>query len=141
MIESSCKVFLILFIFLIIFLLFTSVIYLLIPIIADQTESIVSKFPQTFENISAFIQSKLFAGSNINLVESLDTKSVLSNFSSSIKSQLGNIQVGISFIFGGLLDFLLILVFTFFFAIQPQGVSNFIKGIQPLQFHENIKNM
>ena len=131
----------IIFIYIIIFLLFTSVIYLLIPIIADQTESIVSKFPQTFENISGFIQSKLFAGSNINLIENLNTKSVLSNFSSSIKSQLGNIQVGISFIFGGLLDFLLILVFTFFFAVQPQGVSNFIKGITPRKYKKYVVNL
>ncbi len=128
-------------IYTLVFLIFTSIIYLLIPIVVDQTESIISKFPQTFENISFFIQNKLSTSANLNLTENVNIQNVIKDFSSTIKNQLGNIQGGISFIFGGLLDFLLILVFTFFFAAQPQGVSNFIKGMTPLKYKKYVINL
>ena len=114
-------------IYTLVFLIFTSIIYLLIPIVVDQTESIISKFPQTFENISFFIQNKLSTSANLNLTENVNIQNVIKDFSSTIKNQLGNIQGGISFIFGGLLDFLLILVFTFFFAANHKGYLILLK--------------
>lgn len=44
----------------------------------------------------------------------------------------GNIFQGISTIFGGLLSFILIIVFSFYFAVQERGIEDFLRIVTPL---------
>ncbi len=46
-----------------------------------------------------------------------------------------------SVIFGGALSFILMIVLSFYLAVQEDGVGNFLKIVSPLKYHENIINL
>ncbi len=46
-----------------------------------------------------------------------------------------------SFIFGGVLSFVLMIVLSFYLAVQEDGVGNFLKIVSPLKHHDYIINL
>ncbi len=47
----------------------------------------------------------------------------------------------ISFLFGGILSFVLMIVLSFYLAVQEDGVGNFLKIVSPVKHHEYIINL
>ena len=46
-----------------------------------------------------------------------------------------------SAIFGGLMGFVLVVVFSFYFAVQETGVDDFLRVVTPLRYQERVQNL
>lgn len=112
---------------------FVSVLFFFIPPVLDDAAGFINKLPQTIETLD-FTRSSgegFIPGTDVpvkfNLSEALaDIRSSLSNVTGSVFTTLATF-------FGGFLSFVLIVVFSFYFAVQETGIDDFLRVITPLK--------
>jgi predicted PurR-regulated permease PerM len=104
--------------------LFAGIIYAFIPPLLNETSGLLTDMPSLVEMIE---QSEglgsLPAGMNLS-----DTAASVNQFISQFS---GNMFSMVSNIFGGMFTFILILVFSFYFAVQERSIQDFIRVIIP----------
>lgn len=117
--------------------------FLVLPLVGD-----VSNFIRTltiyFNSITnGGILSEMFRTQN--LFGGLDTPVLVRELSSYLNSFVNFLSNGIfsslSMIFGGILNFVLILVLSFYLVVQDDGVSKFLKTITPLKYEKYITDL
>ncbi|MBF05290.1 hypothetical protein CL644_01125 [bacterium] len=117
---------------------FFGIVFFLLPPVLDETSLLLASLPTYLETIGA---AEVIKGDAI-----LETRSLINNFSladttrdlNTLLSGLssGNFLAAISVIFGGVISFLLIVVFSFYFAINEKGIEEFLRVMTPIK-HEN----
>lgn len=117
--------------------------YLVLPLVGD-----ISDFVRTltiyFNSLtSGGILSDMFRTQNI--FTGFDTPILVRELSSHLNSLATFLSNGIfsslSTIFGGILNFVLILVLSFYLVVQDDGVSKFLKMITPLKHEQYIVDL
>jgi len=105
--------------------LFASIIYALVPVLLQETAGLLDDMPALTQAIEsdANISSLLPEGVSLdNAQESI--KGLITQYS-------GNAFAFVNAIFGGLLTFALIIVFSFYFAVQEHNLQDFLRIIVP----------
>jgi len=109
-----------------------SAIYLFFPLLFEEFKTVSLDFPN--------LQKQFMSG--VEQVESLPLSSYLApNFEQifrTVTDFTGKISGGIfnfaSAIFGGLFSFFLVVIFSFYLAIQEKGIESFLKLLAPLDY-------
>ncbi|MEA1929631.1 MAG: AI-2E family transporter [Patescibacteria group bacterium] len=122
---------------LIIYLIGFGLFFVLIPFfifpVVTELVNISATLPQKIGDISS-----VFSGSGTlgQLTGSLGAQVSVGEFFDSLQSDLAGPARGVfqiaSFIFGGLLSFILIIVFSFYLAVQSAGIESFLRVITPI---------
>ncbi len=89
------------------------------------------------ENASALEKGKTFISQISDGAPVQDLFSTLSKISSSSKG----FTVAIGSMFGGLFSFVLIVVLSFYFAMQERGIENFLRIVTPLSKEDYVINL
>lgn len=119
----------ILFIYLVILSVVGSVIYLIIPPIAQEIGEISVNFPKYLEKIiSTFSALKEYSAQH-GILDSI--KDSLGSVSSNLQKAAGGVFSTISSIFGGIFSFFLILVITFYMVVEESAVKKLVWSIAP----------
>jgi predicted PurR-regulated permease PerM len=127
----------VLIIYIFVILIFAAIFYFFVPTLVRDVNDVLISLP---DYIDSFITSAgQFTGfGNFSGVESLLnnlTTGQTGNLIEKITSSLSGATVGLfgaaSAVFGGILSFLLILVMSFYLAVQEDGVTNFLKIVIP----------
>lgn len=110
--------------------------YLLFPPLIEETAGFVGTLPQYFSsfNLDELIGNPLITATQEAVA--LDTSSITQTL-----SQLGNIFTStgegafraVAGVFGGVFSFLLIMLLSFYFAIQETGIDDFLRIITPVR--------
>lgn len=112
--------------------------FLLLPLIGEMSSFIRTLTIYSNSVVSGGILSDMFRTQN--LFGGLDTPILIRQLSSNLNSLASFLSQGVfssvSLIFGGILNFILILVFSFYLAVQEDGISKFLKIITPIK-HEH----
>jgi predicted PurR-regulated permease PerM len=146
--------------------IFTGLMFFFVPAVLDEAASFLTELPQYLEtttlwnplnvntenisNSQKVVQTLADGVSNPNQLVADAKNQIKTNISGtsfglgdlirSIQAASTNVSDGfvkiVSAIFGGLLSFILIIVLSFYFLVQEDGVSNFLRLITPIQ-HEN----
>ncbi len=124
-------------VYLLFFGMFFSVVFFLLPPVLDETSELLTAVPTYLETFGAqdavdqgaIVETQSF----INEFSLRDTTHDLNTFLSGLS---GNFLAAMSVIFGGALSFILIVVFSFYFAINEKGIEEFLRVVTPVQ-HEN----
>ena len=141
--------------YLVLALVFSGIIYFFVPPLVKDTSSFLGAVPKYIDTISIWnpvnedlSQQKTVAASfsqglaeGTQAVEKLTTRqSSVKEFVDNLAAAFSNVSEGafqvISAIFGGLLSFILIIVLSFYLAVQENGISNFLKVILPKKYEE-----
>jgi predicted PurR-regulated permease PerM len=134
-------------IYLVIGLLLAAFFVFFLPLVINDTFTYLNNIP---ENINiADLWSPI---QDFGLSATQQTVSTLPDQSFSIKSILETIKSTVSgggggafktatFIFGGVLSFILMIVLSFYLAVQEDGVGNFLKIITPVRHHDYVINL
>jgi len=119
--------------------LFFAIAYSFVPPIVDEMSEIGRNLP----NMMQSIDKSLFGGNSIlapaftqsGLVSNEATDSLFESFFNNVSGAGGTTSHGVfvtaSAIFGGVFSFILIVVLSFYFAMQERGIENFLKIITP----------
>ena len=118
--------------------LFFGIIYSFVPPIINEATSIVQGLPSMIHSIdqSLFGGNSLFAPAFSQTVTGVETanpvlEGLFNKFSDVSGAASQGVLVTASAVFGGVFSFILIVVLSFYFAMQERGIENFLKIIIP----------
>ncbi|QQG37961.1 MAG: AI-2E family transporter [Candidatus Kaiserbacteria bacterium] len=123
--------------------LFFGLFFFFVPTVFSEFAAFLSSVPSyidSFNQISAFDQYASIIGIEPPTVS---TENLLASIRDSLGESgvFGNALTAIASIFGGLLSFLLIIVFSFYFAVIETGVDDFLQIIVPKQHRSYVLDL
>ena len=114
--------------------------FLLLPLVGDISSFIRTLTIYSNSVTNGGVLSEMFRTQN--LFGGFDTPIVIRELSSFLNSLAGFLSQGVfssvSLVFGGILNFVLILVISFYLAVQEGGIGKFLKIITPLKHEEYV---
>ncbi len=121
-----------LFVYTVFFSVFFAVVFLLLPPILSETKGLLDSIPGYISNINVTGADK-----TLSLGDSFGG---LSNQIGALLSGVnnGNFVGAVSLIFGGLVSFVLIVVFSFYFAISERGLEEFLRILTPAEYENYV---
>ncbi|MBL7045935.1 MAG: AI-2E family transporter [Parcubacteria group bacterium] len=131
---------------LVVYLMFFSVLlsffYFLLPPILREALNFLAAVPQyinAFDSLNPFGQSVF-----------LSTQTVVEGFSindgvNELRSLFSNVSASflstVNLVFGGVVSFLLIIIFSFYFAMQETGIDDFLRVITPVKHQNHVVDL
>ena len=115
------------------------VVYSIFPILLTEFSGLAALVPQYLSSlvdpsiVNGFTDSNIFA--NLNLTD------LFSQVGSTLGGATSGVIAAMSFVFGGIISFLLILVISFYLSVQKNGVSNFLHVITPEKYEGYIVDL
>jgi len=117
--------------------------FLLLPLIGEMSSFIKTLTIYSNSVASGGILSEMFQTQG--LFGGLDTPVLIRELSSYLNSLADFLSQGVfssvSLVFGGILNFVLILVLSFYLVVQEDGVSKFLKIITPLKHEQYVTGL
>ncbi len=123
------------FIYVVIAAVLFGIVYLVLPTLLFDAAGFLSKLP-SYANVVTlppFLEQFSTASSTgvlQGISETLSARDLVSGFRSLLEIPGGVFQV-VSNVFGGVFSFILIVVFSFYFSVQENGIQNFLRIIVP----------
>lgn len=108
------------------FSLFAGLLYFFIPPVGAELSSLATTLPDKLKTIEI-----LPSWSTADLAKNVSVSDVLTGVQKSFSTFTGDIAHSATAIFGGLLNFVLIIVLSFYLAVQDRGIENFLRIIAP----------
>lgn len=114
------------------------VLYFFVPSVLRDLAAALSALGQAVGGLSFpnYFGNEFLGGEGLSSRFSLE--GALGDVRTFLSELSGNLFQTISTIFGGLLSFVLILVFSFYFSVQERGIENFLRLITPIQHERYI---
>lgn len=122
----------ILLIYLILFSVIFGAVYLIIPPIINEINELVKSFPYYYEKISTNWQSFQAFSESHQWSQNIQTS--LEGIQSSLGMAAGNVFTTVFSFFGGILSFFIILVLTFYMAVDDQAMKKGIRSLLPIDY-------
>ena len=123
-------------------LLFLSVFYFFAPPLLQEVTNFSAFLPKYTD---IFNISDKIGGSFINGLDIIEKDFSLKDVLFNIQSSFTNISEGFikttSVVFGGALSFVLIIIFSFYFAVQKKGIDNFLRVVTPVRHQKYILDL
>lgn len=121
-------------------IIFGSVFFLLLPLLSESTD-FLNNLPKYFnaETVSSGIANNSFLSSQpivSGLQNSVNLEGIIGQINGVITGLTSSTFNTVSAVFGGILSFILMVVLSFYLAVDDDGVGKFLKIITPLK-HEN----
>lgn len=131
-------------VYLFLFALFFLIFYFFLPTVLEELAAFVSSLPaylDAFTRTGAFDEYARFLGtvapstvSASDIIKSIqDVLNVNGVFSSAFRTA--------SNVFGGVFSFILIIVFSFYFAVLETGIDDFLRIVSPPRYHTYVLNL
>lgn len=126
----------VLFVYLIFLLLAILVITIISPVLAEQIKQLANYFPELIEKVNIGFQE--WWGqyrTDVNL------QSFLDNFSNKLNQATSSIFGTVVGLFGGLFSFGIVLVISFYLAVQEKGVKRFFISMTPSEHQHYVSDL
>lgn len=123
---------------------------LFIPTLIEQINNFIKQVPAYIDSFNSWLNTMVNKDSILYTILDQSKERVSGFFSNisevqikgeTIKSNtkaFGGVILGL---FGGLLNFILVLVFSFYLAIQDHGIQNFLKIVTPVKYTKYVLNL
>lgn len=117
--------------------------FLLLPLIGEVAGFVKTLTVYSNSVISDSLLSSMFETQNV--FSGLDTPAIIGDLSNYLNTFSSFISRGIftslSAVSGGVMSFILIIVLSFYLAVQDDGISKFLKVITPVQHESYVTNL
>jgi len=134
----------VLFIYVLLFGTFFGVFFFFVPSLFSDLAAFIAALPvylETFNQWVAYDEYANFFGPQGAPVVSTDVLMESMRSYLGAAGMYGNAFSAIANIFGGVLSFLLIVVFSFYFAVMRTGVDDFLRVVTPLRYQEYVLDL
>jgi predicted PurR-regulated permease PerM len=132
----------VLLVYVIVVLGFLSIFYFFIPPLLNEASNFLAflpKYTNLFDLSGTF--GNTFLSNSESVVQSFSLRETLSNIQSSFTNVSEGFLKSVSVIFGGALSFILIIVFSFYFAVQETGIDDFLRVVTPVRHQKYILDL
>ncbi len=117
---------------------FVGIFYAFIPVLLNESSNFLASLPQY---VGALDISGNLVDSTQSVVGQIPIQEVVKELQMAVTNMSGSILSTISFVFGGAMSFLLILIFSFYFAAQERGIDDFLSVVTPLKHQKYILDL
>jgi len=124
-------------VYLIILFAFFGLLYVLLPPLIDEAGGVIATLPEVIEEIE-LPYSGIFAN---DVVGGFSLSEGVSQLQSVFANTSQGLFTSVSAVFGGLISFFLIIVLSFYLAVQNRGVEDFLRVITPLRHEEYVVDL
>lgn len=121
---------------------FVGVFYAFVPPLLDDATQFLAVAPKYMESF------KLWNPGNIGntgvagqISKALSLQDIVNNIRNTVTGATGGFFQTVSMIFGGAFSFILIVVLSFYFAVQETGIDDFLKIITPLKHQKYVMGL
>lgn len=128
-------------IYLLIAIAFVSVFYFVVPPLLDDVINFLNTLPDKLTFIEKSSLQSLSPASFSQFNDLIPLEQVLQGLRSAASGLSGGLFSTTSALFGGLLSFVLIVVLSFYFAVQETGVDDFLRVVTPLRQQEYVLSL
>jgi len=133
-------------IYLSIFVILFGIFYVFIPPLFQQASVLADTLPKYLESFDFL---KPFGGINTAQTEqfvgsfkgTFSLKETLSSFQNAIAGISGNALEAVSIVFGGVFSFFLVVIISFYLAVQERGIEDFLQIITPVKHEKYIADL
>jgi len=126
-------------IYLVVFLLGVGLVYSLFPPLFSDFHGLAQTLPERLQTLSEYAQNSNIPFT-LDLAGTLSLQDLTSLFESQVGVTTGAIKTA-SVLFGGLFSFILIVVISFYLAVQDDGVENVLRVLTPLTHEHYILDL
>ncbi len=126
-------------IYLLLFSMFATAIYLLIPPIVAQTNQLIDSFPNIFEKILSGFSSLKEYSLKHGILDNL--REQFGSVSSNLQKAAGSVFSTIAGLFGGIVTFFLVLVITFYMAVEENALKKIVWSLAPPKYQVYIMGL
>lgn len=123
-------------IYLILFIIVGSAVYLIIPPIAVEVKELANNFPHYLERIISSLSALKEFSAKHGILDNI--KNSLGTFSSNLEKAAGGIFSTVSGIFGGVFSFFLVLVLVFYMVVEENAIKKLVWSIAPAKHQPYI---
>jgi len=117
--------------------------YLFLPTLINDIQNLISSLPEYIDTFSSE-EFVLIPGFN-NFINTFANSAPASNIFSQITSTVSGATLGLfstaSTVFGGILSFVLIVVISFYLAVQEGGVASFLRIVTPINNEKYVLDL
>jgi len=135
----------VLFVYTIIVAAVFGIFYLFIPAILDEASGFFADLPQYINSIglsgpitSESVISPSAVAESVSTVKGFSLSSIITDLQSSFVNVSEGFFRVLNTVFGGIFSLILIVVFSFYFAVQERGIDDFLKIITPVRHQKYI---
>ncbi|MFH0846401.1 MAG: AI-2E family transporter [Patescibacteria group bacterium] len=122
--------------------MFIGIFMAFLPLVLDEIFNFVAMLPQYLKSLDAWnpLNNNTFLSQETvnSLSSGFSSSEVLSGIKTTLSNTFGTFWQAVNGVFGGLLSLILILVFSFYFAVQEYGIANFLRIITPVQHEKYV---
>jgi len=111
-----------------------SFLYLFIPPLFADISQLTNTLPDRIEDVTTFNNLSPFANFTGGVSPSFSLESILVQIQTALADLSAGTLTTASTIFGGAFSFVIIMVLSFYLAVQDRGIENFLRIIIPLQY-------
>ncbi|MBU1131339.1 AI-2E family transporter [Patescibacteria group bacterium] len=125
-------------IYLLLFAIISTTIVLIVPPITKEIGQIAKNFPYYYDKVIHGIN--YFKGVAPARLET-ELQQGIDSLSSSLPGAITNIFSTVFGFFGGIISFFLVLVITFYFTVEEEGLKSFIRAVSPSKIQPYINQL
>lgn len=125
-----------------------AIFYFFLPSILNDLADLLSVLPRYFDSTSLWnpIQDNAFsnaipAAKSLSAAGQLSFKDLITGFSNALTSTSEGFLQTVSFVFGGVLSFIMIVVISFYLVAQEDGVTKFLQIVMPLSYEKYVVDL
>lgn len=119
-------------------------VYFFVPPLLSQTMTFISQLPNYLESLDLNTTFFEVTGGGLSaqgLGEQLPFREALSDLQQAASQISGGVFQTVSNIFGGVVSFILVVVFSFYLAVQERGIEKFLRVVVPVEYEEYAVNL
>jgi len=130
----------VLLVYLLIFAFLSVIGVFFLPPILDDAATFLANAPRIFDSIqfTSFFSSNSFFGTQF---ANLGPQQIIQSLQGTFTSLSGSVFTTVNAFFGGIASFFLIIVFSFYFAVQETGVDDFLRIVTPVEHEEYVLSL
>lgn len=121
--------------------LLAGVFYVFVPIFLEESANLISASPQYLQSLELWTSQTIGFDVWKSAESSLSVRELATGARSIIGGVSGSLFNTLSTVFGGALSFVLIMVLSFYLAVQKNGIANFLKIVTPYRYHTYVINL
>lgn len=114
---------------------------LFLPAVVGETLDFISQLPayiDSFEVSNDFPGARFFGFGTEQVSQTLSLREMVSGIEASLSNASEGFVRTLSIVFGGIFSFALIVVFSFYFAVQETGIDDFLRVVTPVKQQEYV---
>ncbi|MDD2807850.1 MAG: AI-2E family transporter [Patescibacteria group bacterium] len=126
----------VIFIYMILILFLVLIVRLLIPPIVEQVASLTGNFPELWSRIMENFSSLRQYSEQQGFVSNI--QSGLLGLQNELQKAAGGVYSFVISLFANLINFVMVLVLTFYLVVQKDAVSKLFKAVAPAEYHDYL---